>query len=429
MTTATPQSMRDVFVPEVPTALAEAATGLRLLAASPALQSFRGEAWAAFEKLGIPGTKHEDFSYVSAADLKAALTRAPAPSAKAEVEGDVGGDVTVLDFVDGNLVSFAIPEALGLHSLAEGVEGDLPESVLAAWTAVAAEETDAPAALAWSLARQPLALNVPKNSKATASLHFAGTSARADHALFVRLEENAEAVVSIESDFGPEAFANTAIAFSLAPGARLRVLQADSPEGLQLLKLRFDLAKDARVEFLSASTGSRLARLALEASLNGPGAEVDLRGATAVAGTNRAHRHLKVRHAAPDCSSKQLFKAAVAGAGRSSIDGTVVVDRGAQRTDARQLLQHLLLSPEGRADAKPRLLIHADDVKCGHGATVGKTDPAQRFYLLSRGLSPVEADRLLLRAFLGEALQLFAGDPSLEPVPGWLMDAVTGEHS
>jgi Fe-S cluster assembly protein SufD len=345
------------------------------------------------------------------------------------VEGEVGGtdsEGAALAFVDGNLMSFSVPENMGLHALAEG---DLPEAILSAWTVVAAKETDAPAALAWALARQPLALGFPKGAKASARLHFSGSAARADHALFIRLEDNAEGTVTIESDLGAEAFANTAIAFSLAPGARLRVIQADAPDGFQLLKLRFDLAKDARVEFLSVSTGSRLARLAIEAVLSAPGAEVDLRGATAVSGSNRAHRHLRVRHAAPDCTSKQLFKAVVPGAGRSSVDGTVIVDRGAQRTDARQLLQHLLLSPDGRADAKPRLLIHADDVKCSHGATVGRTDPAQKFYLLSRGLSPAEADRLLTQAFLGEALQPFASDPAVAPVPGWLMGAATGDQS
>lgn len=417
------RSMRDVFVPEVPEALAAAAAGLRITSASPALQEFRAGAWAAFEKIGVPGTKHEDFTYVSAADLKAALTRPPAPPARAEVEGAVGGDAVALEFANGNLASFSVPESAGLYALAEG---DLPTALLQSWNEVAAAETDAPAALAWSLARQPLALRLPKDGRTTARFHFSGSAARADHALFVRLEENAEGVFSIEADFGAEAFANTAIAFSLAPGARLRVIAADSAEGIQFLKLRFDLAKDARADLLSVSTGSRLARLAVDAVLAGPGAEVDFRGAAALAGSHRAHRHLRVRHAAPDCVSKQLFKAVVPAGGRSSVDGTVIVDRGAQRTDARQLLQHLLLSPEGRADAKPRLLIHADDVKCSHGATVGKTDPAQRFYLLSRGLSPAEADRLLTQAFLGEALELFAGDPALGPVPGWLMDAATG---
>jgi Fe-S cluster assembly protein SufD len=140
--------------------------------------------------------------------------------------------------------------------------------------------------------------------------------------------------------------------------------------------------------------------------LREPGASLDLRGAGAVTGTNRVHRHLKIRHAAPHCTSNQLFKAVVYGSARSSVDGTVIVDRGAQQTDARQLLQHLLLSPDARADAKPRLLIHADDVKCSHGATVGKTDPAQLFYLLSRGLDKPTANALLTQAFLGEALAI-----------------------
>jgi Fe-S cluster assembly protein SufD len=116
----------------------------------------------------------------------------------------------------------------------------------------------------------------------------------------------------------------------------------------------------------------------------------------------------------------------VTGAGRSSVDGTVIVERGAQRTDARQLLQHLLQSPDGRADAKPRLLIHADDVKCSHGATVGKTDPAQLFYLLSRGLDPATAQALLTQAFLGEALAI-APEAVREAARQTLMSALSKE--
>ena len=90
------------------------------------------------------------------------------------------------------------------------------------------------------------------------------------------------------------------------------------------------------------------------------------------------------------------------------MDGTVIVERGAQHTDAKQLLRHLMLSKEGKADSKPRLFIHADDVKCGHGATVGKMDADQLFYLRSRGLDMESANSLLTRAFLGEALDASA---------------------
>lgn len=397
-------TMRATFVPEIPGALAAAAAALRAASGSPALAAFRAAAWDAFARQGLPGTKHEDFSYVSAADLKAALQRLPDPPAAAMVEGDVGGSAVALDFTGGQLATFSVPENVGLHALAEG---DLPEALRAAWTAVAEGETDIPAALAWALARQPLAVHVPQDAKTTIRVHALNKeAARADLALFVRLEANADAEVVLEHDLGAEQFGNIAIAFSLAPGARVRVMQADAAEGLQLLKLRFDLEKDARAELLSVSTGSRLARLALEANLNAPGAALDLRGAAAVNQANRTHRHLRIRHAAPHCTSNQLFKAVVLGNARSSVDGTVVVDRGAQQTDARQLLQHQVFSPEARADAKPRLLIHADDVKCSHGATVGKTDPAQLFYLRSRGLDTATANALLTQAFLGEALDL-----------------------
>jgi Fe-S cluster assembly protein SufD len=142
----------------------------------------------------------------------------------------------------------------------------------------------------------------------------------------------------------------------------------------------------------------------LEADLREPEAFLDMRGAAVVGGEFRCHRHVRIRHQAPHCGSRQLFKAVVLGSGRSSVDGTVTVERGAQRTDARQLIRHLLLSAEARADSKPRLLIHADDVQCGHGATVGKLDAEQLFYLRSRGLDASSANRLLTQAFLGEAL-------------------------
>lgn len=401
--TAPPANMRAVHVPDVPEALAAAAAALRAASATPALQAFRAAAWEAFARLGIPGSKHEDFTYLSPADVKAALLRLPAAPRAAMVEGEAGGALTTLDFTDGGLAAFTVPENVDLHALAGD---DMPEDLAAAWTQLAAAEPDIPAALAWSLAQQPLALRIPADVRTSVRLHFAGQAARADHALFLRLEANADVDVTIEGDFGADTFSNTAIAFSLAPGAQVRVMQADAASGLQMLKLRFDLNRDARATCLSVSTGSRLARLAVEAGLNGPGADLDVRGATAVNGENRVHRHLKIRHAAPHGTSNQLFKAVVLGSARSSVDGTVVVDRGAQQTDARQLLQHQLLSPDGRADAKPRLLIHADDVKCSHGATVGKTDAAQRFYLESRGLDTATANALLTQAFLGEALDV-----------------------
>jgi hypothetical protein len=377
--------MRATTVPEVPEALRLAAESLRKAHPSPALRDLREAAWTTFESMGIPATGHEDFSFVSPADLKGILARVPDATPPASTT--VSSPTTIL--VEG-------PDAPGTGNFQT------------LWMEFLDRESDAPAALAAALAPEPLGIRV--GSDDAVSLKLTGSASRADHAVLLEVPAHARASLSLTVDNpGAAAFMNAVVYLHLGEGAALDLFLTDAAQGFQTLKIGAEVGKDARLNLLSVSTGSRLARLSLDAALREAGASLDLRGAAAVAGTNRVHRHLKIRHAAPDCISKQLFKAVVPGAGRSSVDGTVVVDRGAQRTDARQLLQHLLLSPEGRADAKPRLLIHADDVKCSHGATVGKTDPAQLFYLLSRGLDPVTAQSLLTRAFLGEALEIVSG--------------------
>jgi Fe-S cluster assembly protein SufD len=207
-----------------------------------------------------------------------------------------------------------------------------------------------------------------------------------------------------EASAGSE-LSNVALTFVLEDGAQLDVLHsALSTEAAQSFQAKAALGPNTALRFTAASLGSRMQRLAFEADLNGPGASLDLRGAAVTGGALRCHRHVRIRHRAPDCVSRQLFKTVVLQSGRSSVDGTVTVDSGAQRTDAKQIIHHLMLSKDGRADSKPRLLIHADDVKCSHGAAVGKLDPEQQFYLRARGLDLNAANRLLTEAFLSEAL-------------------------
>ena len=85
--------------------------------------------------------------------------------------------------------------------------------------------------------------------------------------------------------------------------------------------------------------------------------------------------------------------------------GRIVVRRGAQKTDAKMMTQALLLSDRAEADNKPELEIYADDVQCGHGATAGALDDELKFYLMARGIPAAEAEALLIRAFVGEAIE------------------------
>lgn len=281
-------------------------------------------------------------------------------------------------------------------------------------------EDDRAAALAFARAESPLLLLLPRNRKASCPLQIlflesgANTpGGRRDAALFLRFESGAEAEVVLSfagGDGAPEAagLSNQALALRVGENAkaRLTVLQAD--EGawhFHFTKLRASLERYGHLDISTAALGCRAARLSYEVLLAGEGAEAEIRGAALALDRAQAHHFIRVHHLVPRARSRQHFKLVTGGRSRVSVDGTIAVSRGAAGTDAGQLLNSLLLSEEARADVKPRLRIFNDDVKCAHGATSGKLDAAQRFYLESRGLPAEEAQNLLTIAFLGELLE------------------------
>jgi len=404
------QYMRHGRTPEVSEVLLSA---FEAIPEQPIASQLRSAAWKAFSNLGLPRSGDEEYSFVSANELQTLLSRTPQadPAAGFEIDDAVGLE----QFSLASLNSTSVP---------------VPEALLHPWKSIAQEEQDAPAALAMALASHPKALSLKAGTRLEKPLSMVcrgidSVNARTDAALFFQLEAGSAAKVSLSSILSSsEDFLNASAVFRLGVDAELDLTQTDPALGMQTLKLRFILERGAKLRLTCASTGSRFQRLALEVDLMDSHAEADIRSAAVVGASNRCHRHVMLRHHAPDCTSRQLFKAVVLGAGRSSVDGTVVVDRNAQHTDARQLLQHLMLSKEGRADCKPRLLIHADDVKCSHGAAVGKMDPEQLFYLLSRGLDLKSAHELLTQAFLAEALNASPLAEVREPMRARLMAAL-----
>jgi len=114
---------------------------------------------------------------------------------------------------------------------------------------------------------------------------------------------------------------------------------------------------------------------------------------------------VRIHHEAPHGTSAQVFKNIVSGKSRSSIDGTVIVNQGAQQTNSDQLINNLMLSDNAHADTKPNLMIFADDVKCTHGATVGQLNEDQLFYLKTRGLIEKVAKELLTKSFAESIIQ------------------------
>lgn len=160
--------------------------------------------------------------------------------------------------------------------------------------------------------------------------------------------------------------------------------------------------RGGRYEATTLHLGGKLSRSDLRVRLEAPGAETKLDGLSLAGEGEHLDAHVLLEHAAPHGTSEQLWKAIVGANGQAVFDGTVLVAKDAQKTSAQQTSRCLLLSERAAAHQNPRLEIHADDVKCSHGATVGQLDLDQLFYLRSRGLPLAEARRLLVVAFAGE---------------------------
>ena len=192
-----------------------------------------------------------------------------------------------------------------------------------------------------------------------------------------------------------------------------------------------ELGRDATCESFLLSTGARLARNEIVVSLAGEGASCRLNGVALVRGRQHCDNTTEVDHAKGHCRSVQLYKNVLDDRARTVFQGRIHVAPDAQKTDASQMNRNLLLSRSAQADSKPELIIHADDVKCGHGATAGDLDREAVFYLRSRGIDEVAARNMLVRGFAAEMLESVSDDAVRahldRALSGWL-DRMTMER-
>ncbi len=162
--------------------------------------------------------------------------------------------------------------------------------------------------------------------------------------------------------------------------------------------------RDTRLEGFNVGLGADLARADVTSRLAGPGSESEMLALWFGDREQHLDHHTLQHHAAPHAHSDLLYKGALTDRARSVFRGLIRVDPGAQLTDAYQTNRNLLLSETSKATSLPNLEIEADDVRCSHGATIGQADETQVFYLMSRGLTRTQAERLLVFGFFDEVL-------------------------
>ena len=188
-------------------------------------------------------------------------------------------------------------------------------------------------------------------------------------------------------------------------------VQNESEAAFHLALLDVRQGRDSRFSSHSVALGSSIARHEVRVRLDAEGAEVSLDGLYMPRGNQHHDNPILIEHAAPRCTSRQLYKGVLDGHGHGVFNGRVVVRPGADGTDASQTNKNLLLSDHAEVDTRPRLEIFADDVKCTHGAAVGQLDEDAVFYLRSRGVPHQAARGLLTYAFVNEMVERLGLEP------------------
>ncbi len=191
-------------------------------------------------------------------------------------------------------------------------------------------------------------------------------------------------------------------------GSGRRILRSGASEdGAVNGSLDFDrvvLRKDARINLVYIIMPETRADVDLAVELDGEGAEALVSGIYLCRGEDRVQIDMDIRHNVPHCISRQLFKGLAGGSARVGFYGKITVAQDAQKTEAYQENHSIILSDAAKVDTKPQLEIYADDVKCSHGATVGRLDEEEQFYMRSRGIPEDEAKVLQMLSFLSPVL-------------------------
>ncbi len=233
-----------------------------------------------------------------------------------------------------------------------------------------------------------------------------------DHRTLIVVEEGAQAEVWEQYLSGSEdldGVFNVVTELIVGDGARLRYVsgQALSERSWIFGDQRAEVGRDGSLDWVALGFGSARGRVRMETKLAGEGAEASVTGAYASRGRQHIDFDTTQEHAAAHTTSDLAFRGVLAGRSTAVWKGNIIVDPGAQKTDAFQESRNLLISKRAHADAIPGLEIQANDVRCTHAAAVAQIDPEQLFYLRSRGLREDVAKRLVIEGFLAALVERF----------------------
>jgi Fe-S cluster assembly protein SufD len=395
------------------TALVDAFAGkVADLPGDPGLMVLRDRAVEAI-KTGLPTRRVESWHYT---DLRRLLAQVPAaqPNLSAVGPAIVAGS-TVIDItpdaagrlprIDGAAVSRLAPRLIAGELTAQ-IAPKGSDDAVGTINAAFLEDGIAVAVAAEAAIEVPIEL---QNLHAGGQVHTrlvvsAGEGARAT---FVeRHSGSAAALVSCVSDL------------EVGDGADVTwlIVQEQPEDATHLAQLNATIGKDAKLTVFVMNSGGALVRQELRIRAAGEGARFTLRAVNLLSGSSHTDLTMVLDHAAYGATSTEIVRNVVLGSAHGVFQGQIRVAREAQKTDAKMACNTLLLSDEGEFSIKPELEIFADDVACGHGATVAEIDRTHLFYLMARGIPEKEARGLLVKAFLAEVIEDLGVEALVEPL-------------
>lgn len=403
----------------------------RLTAGEPAwLQDRRSHAWGVYEDTPMPTTRLEEWRYT---DLRrklnlGVLTLSSAQTAPDDMEGwpvrlreamaqdrEGSGHIVVIDghVVHADLDAELAAQGVILESLHEAVKNHpaLLQEHLA--TEILPPEEGKFEALNAALWNDGIFLYVPQGVLLELPVRVTRWFSEPGVAQFSRTLMVAEANCQVSyvdevlsDDFDAQMLTSSVVEVLARDGAQVQyvAVQRLGRGAFYHTSQRTLAGRDSRLDTLNVALGATTTRVDLSAKLLGPGSNSDMLGLYFGDSDQHFDFNTSQDHIADNAGSDLLYKGALDGSSRAVFRGIIRVHPGAQRTDAYQTNRNLLLSPNARADSLPNLEIEADDVKCSHGATVGELDAEAKFYLMSRGMTRTQAERLVVLGFLGEVL-------------------------
>ncbi len=384
------------------------------------VHALRAEAMARFARLGFPTTRDEEWRYTNVAPIARThfqpATYRPDGLTAADLASFTFGDVDCqLVFINGVYVDSLstvpqLPRGMRVRSLQSAFKTDR-DRVEPHLARCATAESNAFLAFNTAFMKDGAFVHVPAGLMLNNVIHllFLSTGARQTvshpRTLIVAGEGSRVGVVETHAGLLDGAYLTNAVTEIVAGSGSVVEhckIQRESETAYHIGSLHISQDRDSVFNSNSISLGGALVRNDIDVSLNAQGGDCTLNGLYVTHGRQHVDNHTRIIHARPHCTSRELYKGILDDSSTGVFNGSIVVRKDAQKTNARQTNKNLLLSEDALVNTRPQLEIFADDVKCTHGATIGQLSQDEMFYLRSRGIGEESARTLLTYAFASE---------------------------